>query len=117
MEDACTDGPASYDHLGNRFVLLGAEPGLVVALDVERWDHIVPDVIQQAISAVDHHAALRRWTELEVIAKLASLPILSVLGILRREPEVFQQVQAAYTICRADTPQLCIAAGYRRQAA
>ncbi len=105
-------GAASYDHLGNRYRLdAGGRDG--VALDVERWDSPLSPEIVQALRAASVSEALRRWTELEVIAKLTSWPSALLLRQVAHGTELDELRPEGLTLYRADTYELCISVGLR----
>ena len=74
--DAHLSGPASHDGAGQRFVLIPTEhKAYAYALDVERRDLPAPEALAQALGP----DAMKRWGEIEVIAKLLDLPAHIVL--------------------------------------
>lgn len=107
VESASLPGPASHDGRGRRFVLV-PEPGdpATYALDVEPRDGSMPAGVAAALGTCNEAEAFRRWTELEVEAKLDGTPVLLLLkGVAPRSHSV--------TIVRADTAQHWIAIGRR----
>lgn len=107
VQSATAPGPASHDGLGRRFVFIPAagDEG-VYALDVEHRRAAMPAQVMDALDTADEAMAFRRWTALEVVAKLTDVPILSVLREARPPAPGIE-------IMRADTPVYWVAVGKR----
>ncbi|MFN7052450.1 MAG: hypothetical protein ACK4NH_10070, partial [Gemmobacter sp.] len=77
--DAGLPGPASHDGSGARFVLIPPDgSGFCHALDVESRAFAPPAALARALGP----GAMRRWGEIEVIAKLVDLPAHLVLRLV-----------------------------------
>ena len=101
-----TEGFASYDDLGQRFVFCPApeDKSSTYAIDVERRGIGAPEVLQQELAAVGDEF-YRRWTELEVLAKLYDVPVLALV----KEPPFREGV----LLQRVDTEKHWIVLGKR----
>ena len=101
-----TEGCASYDDLGQRFVFCPApgDKSSTYAIDVERRGIGAPEVLQQQLDAVGDDF-YRRWTELEVLAKLYNVPVLALV----KDPPFREGV----LLQRADTEKHWIVVGKR----
>lgn len=101
-------GPASHDGLGLRFVFI-APPGNGdrFALDVESRSACVPGLLDDALGA----EPMRRWTEIEVLAKLTNTPALVVLKDLIAGKTPLVHAMQQLEISRCDTPDHWMAVG------
>ncbi|PJB67205.1 MAG: hypothetical protein CO094_04745 [Anaerolineae bacterium CG_4_9_14_3_um_filter_57_17] len=109
--DAHHPGPASHDGAGGRFVFVPAADatGYAYALDVEPRTRPCPAAIAKALGCGnDSDEALRRWTELEVTAKLTETPV--HLLLLAQSRPVENEIQ----MIRCDTDSHWIAVGMRK---
>lgn len=113
LRDARHPGPASYDGTGTRFVYVPAATtetrSCRYALDVEARAVACPDSLAAALGCADDPgAALRRWTELEVLAKLTDTP---VHLLLRARPD---KITTGIEITRCDTKTHWVVVGMRK---
>lgn len=110
LRDDALPGPASHDGAGNRFVLIvpeGSEQRF--ALDVERRDLAVPEALAQALGG----DAMRRWGEIEVMAKLLDQPAhLMLRRVLSGEGAALIR-DNSLEIRRCDTAELWLVLGRR----
>lgn len=104
LKCAITQGPASYDDLGQRFVFVrGASIGDErFALDIERRGH-APISLSKKLNMCGA-TFFQYWTELEVVAKLRDE---SVLALLRQKNLPLDGI----CLTRVDTSDYWIAVG------
>lgn len=105
-------GMASYDGFGRRFVYLPPETTEAeryrYAMDVESRQTACPELISAAVGEAAE-TALRGWTELEVLAKLTTMPV----HLLLRVKDV--RITAGIEIIRCDTETHWIAVGMKER--
>ena len=82
VADATAPGPAARAPCGTRYVFrpgADAVPGTRHAIDVEARGIPAPAPLRAFLGGVGTDAAMRYWTVLETVAKLADVPVLSLL--------------------------------------
>lgn len=107
-------GAASYDHTGQRYVACFDDPAPIAgALDIERRDSPVDDMVIRALGAAGRDAALRDWTKLEVAAKLTGKPSAQILKHVAGGGVLDELLSDGFVFFRADTELLWVAVGWK----
>ena len=115
LRDPSRPGPASYDPDGIRYKFVppeGEDPSRY-AIDVEHRDTPAPAPLKLYMGLDDDDEVYRRWTVLEVIAKLTGEPSLVLLQRFKWRHDIRAEVSGKIDIRRADTANLWVVAGYR----
>lgn len=108
IASATAPGPASHDDSGRRFVFVppSGDPAAEYALDIERRATPPPHYLAKHFAA-EAGAFFEIWTTLEVVAKLAEIPVFELVQVRKLKHGML----ASISIERCDTDTHWIAIG------